>query len=377
MKAFLLCLWAVVGAGCLKAVPTPMTGPSNLGPVQAPGALEELKHITLGPQGRFAMLGEFFISPEAMGVDIGSILGEETSGLQGGTVWCVEPISWVGESLVLAVGMTWWPPRSAPNGATPDIATGLMRCLGLVAQKPWSRATVYLAPGAVPRVESAGQRPPLIDGIQTLEAALEQAFLFGVAAPFHARGLALGATGAQDGFFEDEERGLRRRAEAHILVDDTLWKVSHRMTYSATEQAGKFSLMGAGSVATVLDGASYVVGEGVVGELVPRKLVRAALRVRTGLQTRFLSMTARARAEYSPGLSCVLRTLSKPETRGMYYGEMSTPGTGDDSDEALALANSVDGGVVVERKYPGVDLESALKCTLSDEDQEGPRRIMK
>jgi hypothetical protein len=360
---------------CLRTVPTPMAAVQELPLVAFEPGLGELDTIPLGPEGRFAMVGEFSISPETMGVDIGALMGEDATSLQSGTVWCVEPVTRIGDSLVLSVGMTWWPPGAEPNYPSRSITEGLQRCLGFLESKAWSRATVYLAAGRVPRVEPATTRPPIQEGTQTLEVALEQAFLFGVAAPFQARGLALG-TATQDGQWVDEDRGMQRKAEAHITRDGNMWNVSNRITYTATKAAGKFSLLGATTVDTVLDGTSYVMAHGMVNELVPREVTRAALRLRAGLQREFISMTARTRATYSPGLSCVLRTLSPPGAR-MFYGEMSRPGTGDDSEEAEALARSIDGGVVVEKKFAGVDLEAAQRCTLSDEDQEGPRRSMR
>ena len=369
--ALVLLAAAGAGLGCLKTVPAPMAEPAELAPLTANNPADNLRNVTLGPQGRFVMLGEFSLRPETVGLDLTTVLSGATS-ISSGAIWCVEPVSFVGDSLVLSVGMTWWPPMVEPNWPTRSITEGLMRCLGFLEAKAWNRATVYLSPASVPRVEPTQTRPPVTQGTQTLEAALEQAFLFGVAAPFHARGLALQA-GTQDGLYVDEDRGVRRRAEAHVVHADDTWQSANRIFYSVAENTARLDIVGLTSVGTVIDGASYVVGSGILGELMPREITRAAMRVRAGLSQAFISMTARARARASPGLTCVARTLSRPGPR-FFAGEMGQPGQGDESEAAANLAQSIDGGVIVTRHYPGVDLDAALKCELDDEESSGPIR---
>jgi hypothetical protein len=348
-------LTVVLGVGCARAVPT-ATPKADLPPLRATPGLERLD-VRLGPQGREAMVGEYRISPESMGLDIGSLL-KNTPALSGNAVWCVEPQGFLGEVLVLSVGMSWWPPGTEPGNPSRSITEALMRCLGFLEGQPWGRAVVYLKPGSLPGVQTMARPMALQEGTDTLMGLLEGAFLFGVTAPFQARGMAYLAP-TQDAMLEDQDRGVKRQGEAHVKRDGRSWSASNRLVYSATEDAAGIKVMGK-TAATVVEGVSYVMGSGEVGKLMPTVMPRAVLRVKGGIGRSVVTMTAMASARYSPGLSCVLRTLSPPQAAAP---PPPNPDGGPPADG--------DGGPVV---YPGVDLEAAQRCVLTEEDHTGPPR---
>ncbi|MEW5855018.1 MAG: hypothetical protein AB2A00_39950 [Myxococcota bacterium] len=337
----LLCLFLL--DGCARSLPM---GRNKDLPSLTPAGNTPMD-ITLGPKGREALIGEFVMAPEGMGVDLSSVI-PDAAGLASGAVWCAEPVAWVDGGLIVNVGMTWWPPGAEPNAPSRSITEGLMRCLGYLDVKPWARAVVTLRPASLPRVEYGGALPLMQAGTDTLAAAIEQAFLFGISAPLQARGLALGA-GTQDGVQDVAERGLKKRVEAHIKHEGTGWMVSNRITYSPAQDADVLQVLASRTQSTTVEGISYLMATGNVTSLLPTTLPRGALRIRTGFGTTTVTLTAKVRAEKSEGLSCVLRTLSPP---------IVAPGQ-----EAP--------------KYPGVDLEAAQKCPLSEEDQAGPNRKLK
>jgi hypothetical protein len=313
--------------------------------------LGEKLDVVLGSQGRQALLGELRLAPETLGVDVTRFMGDNP-GIHSGVVWCAEPLEWLGDTLVVSAGLTWWPPGKEPKQPTRSITEALMRCLGFLDARPWARATIYVRPASLPRVDLANQRPLMQEGTETLMAALEQAFAFGLSAPFQARGLSLN-TGTQDGAVAEADRGVERKGRASISHDGRGWTVANQLVYAANESASSIPLplMGGRKASTVVEGVSYLLAKGSLGALMPSSVERAALRVKTGLGRSMFTMTARVRADASPGLSCVLRALSPPR-----YEVTPSP---------------VDGGVAPEA-YPGVDLQAAQKCQLSDADESGP-----
>lgn len=349
MKAWLVgCVVACLATtACTRSVPKRQGGDVELPAFTGRNTGEQLD-IVLGPQGRQALIGEFKLTPETMGIDVGTVTGG--ANITSGAVWCIEPEEWVSDTLILRVGITWWPPGNEPQNASRSITEGLMRCLGYLEAKPWTRGTVYIRPASLPRVDVDGRRPLLQEGTETLGAALEHAFQFGLAAPFMVRGLALNA-GTQDGSLFDEERGVRRKGEAHVKTEGNTWNASTRISYSPSEDATSFNLIPGQKAKTVVDGVAYVLGAGKMGALVPDNVSRAALRIQAGLSRGMVTMTSQMKARYSPGLSCVLRALSQPTTV------------------------TTEGGA--SQQYPGVDLEAAQKCELSEEDQLGPKRTIR
>ncbi|MBI5494981.1 MAG: hypothetical protein HY904_08120 [Deltaproteobacteria bacterium] len=344
-------VWVVVAVsaglawGCARRIPEQGVN-ANLPPLAAQPTGESLAGVVLGPAGREAMLGEFKLVPEAMGLTITGL----TSGAQLGSavVFCTEPRGWLEDgTLVVDAGMTWWPPGVEPKYPTRSITEGLMRCLGYLGErKPWARAVVYLRPSALPRVEAQ-----LVDiqaeGTDTVVEALQHAFLFGIEAIFQSRGLTLSA-GTQDGLVVDEQRGLRRDVEAHSRHTGRTWSHSNKVIYSAGAAATGISVFTGHKANTVVEGVSYVVGHGEFGQLLPVAVTRAAFRLKTGVARSMVTLNAQMRAWRSPGLSCVLRALSPP------------------------VQPSTDGGPADATQVPGVDLEAAQKCVLTDDDQSGP-----
>jgi len=342
--------WLVLAALCLdcaRGVPNRQGKDSDLPAFTARNTAQEM-NVVLGPQGRQVLMGEFKLSPETMGFDVGAIT--RGANMVSGAVWCVEPEEWVADTLVVRVGISWWPPGAEPQNASRSITEALMRCLGYLDARPWTRGTVYLRPASLPRVDVDGRKPALQEGTESLGAALEHAFAFGLAAPFMVRGLALNA-GTQDGSLMEEERGVLRKGEGHVRVEGKTWNASTRLDYSPAAGAASFSIIPGQKAATVVKGVSYVLGEGDLSEVVPRTISRAALRIEAGLSRGMITMTSQVKARHSPGLSCVIRTLSAPR------------------------AQNPDAGV--QDQYPGVDLDAAQKCVLTAEDQTGPERTIK
>lgn len=353
-------------AACSRYVPGPAARPDLPALTPDINAPEHLQ-VTLGPQGRLAMIGEYKLAPEGLGLDLGKIMGDNAS-LVSGALWCVEPSSWLGDALVLTVGVTWWPPGVEPKIPSRSITEGLMRCLGYLGQDagPWNRATVYLRPGSIPQVIPFAKTPVLQEGTDTLVAAFEEAFLFGIAAPFQIRGLAW-KVGTQDGSLEDSARGVHRAVEAHVKHQGSQWTASNRITYSAAPDADTLN-MGGASIRTNIQGVSYILAQGVDQLLVPTEISRAVFRVKAGVGKTTVTMTTQARAKYSPGLSCVLRTLYPPALAPMMQPPQPVTDGGVPAD--------ADGGAPEPKIYPGVNLEEAQKCVLTDEDQQGVKRTI-
>ncbi len=369
----------VLAAGCSRKIPTPGVN-SDLPPLHVVDASETLPGVVLGPQGREAMIGEFRITPETMGVDLSQFMGAN-AGLSSGVVFCAEPLEYLDDgTLVVQVGMTWWPPGVEPKLPSRSITEGLMRCLGYLEGKAWAKGTVYLRPAGLPRVDATVANIQQ-EGSETLVEALRHAFLFGIEAIFQARGLSWQA-GTQDGLVVEAAQGVRRTVEAHVRTKGGSWEHSNKVIYSAAEDASSLQVMGGIQATTMVEGISYVLGKGEVGRLLPTAITRAGFRLATGVGRSMVTMSAAMRAQASPGLSCVLRTLSAPVPQALSGGPLSAltggsnPQGAADGGVAAAPVTAVDAGpgpVVV----PGVDLEAAQKCVLSEEEQSGPRRTFK
>jgi hypothetical protein len=342
--------------GCSRSIPTQKS--ADLPPLVVQNPSETFKNIKLGPAGREALIGEFKLSPEALGVDLSTITGDN-SGLSSGVVFCAEPRDLLDDgTLVVSAGMTWWPPGAEPKSPTRSITEGLMRCLGFLEAKPWVAATVYLKPASLPRIEATMGNAINQEGTETLAEALRHGFLFGLEAVFQARGLSMSA-GTQDGMVVDDDKGVRRAVEAHVHQRGTVWEHSNKILYSAGEHAAQMNLVGGTKAGTVVEGVSYVLAKGDLGALLPSAISRAGLRLRSGLGRSMITMSASMHVEKSDGLTCVLRALSPPVPVVPPPGPDGGPG-------------EVDPKVV-----PGVDLVAAEKCALSAADVSGPVRTLK